>query len=55
MSPLTRNRLIGLAIAVLLFAADQATKSYILDTLQLRLGESHYLLPIFQLNQLIGK
>jgi signal peptidase II len=47
-SPLTRNRLIGLAIAVLLFAADQASKSYILDTLQLQLGQSHYLLPIFQ-------
>ena len=48
MSQLTRNRLIGLAIAVLLFAADQASKSYVLDTLQLQLGQSHYLLPIFQ-------
>ncbi|MGX7951064.1 signal peptidase II [Tsuneonella sp. HG249] len=48
MNPLTRNRLIGLAFAVLLFAADQATKSYILDTLQLQLGQSHYLLPFFQ-------
>jgi len=47
-NPLTRNRLIGLALAVLLFAADQASKSYILDGLQLQLGQSHYLLPIFQ-------
>ncbi len=48
MNALTRNRLIGLALAVLLFAADQASKSYILDGLQLQLGESHYLLPFFQ-------
>lgn len=48
MNPLTRNRLIGLALAVLLFAADQVSKSYILDTLQLQLGQSHYLVPIFQ-------
>ncbi|MCT2557955.1 signal peptidase II [Tsuneonella sp. YG55] len=48
MSPLTRNRLVGLAIAVVLFAADQATKTYILDGLQLGLGQSHYLLPFFQ-------
>ncbi len=48
MNPVTRNRLIGLAIAVLLFAADQAFKGYILHGLQLSLGESHYLLPIFQ-------
>ena len=48
MNPVTRNRLIGLAIAVLLFAADQASKSYILDGLQLQLGQSHYLMPIFQ-------
>jgi signal peptidase II len=47
-NPHTRNRLIGLAIAVLLFAADQASKSYILDTLRLQLGRSHYLMPIFQ-------
>ena len=48
MNPLTRNRLIGLAIAVVLFAADQATKNYILDGLQLQLGQSHYIMPIFQ-------
>ncbi|MGN3974736.1 signal peptidase II [Tsuneonella sp. SYSU-LHT278] len=48
MSVLTRNRLIGLVIAVLLFAADQATKNYILYDLGLALGQSHYLLPIFQ-------
>lgn len=48
MNPITRNRLIGLAIAVLLFAADQASKGYILHGLKLGLGQSHYLLPIFQ-------
>ena len=48
MNPLVRNRLIGLAIAVLLFAADQAFKGYILRGLGLALGESHYLLPFFQ-------
>ncbi|GGE04992.1 lipoprotein signal peptidase [Tsuneonella deserti] len=48
MNPVLRNRLIGLAIAVVLFAADQAYKSYILDGLQLSLGQSHYLLPFFQ-------
>ena len=48
MNPLVRNRLIGLAIAVALFAADQAFKGYILRGLGLQLGESHYLLPFFQ-------
>ena len=48
MNPVTRNRLIGLALAVLLFAVDQASKSYILNGLQLGLYESHYLLPFFQ-------
>jgi signal peptidase II len=47
-SPHTKYRLIGLAIAVVLFAADQATKSYVLDVLQLQLGQSHYIMPIFQ-------
>ena len=47
MNPVLRNRLIGLAIAVVLFAADQAYKEYILGGLQLQLGQSHYLLPIF--------
>ncbi len=48
MSVVTRNRLIGLALALVLFIADQASKSYILDTLQLQLYQSHYLLPFFQ-------
>ena len=48
MNPVIRNRLIGLAIAVVLFAADQAFKGYILHGLGLQLGESHYLLPFFQ-------
>ena len=47
MNPVLKNRLIGLAIAVLLFAADQAFKCYILHGLKLQLGQSHYLLPIF--------
>jgi signal peptidase II len=47
-SPLTRNRLIGLVLAVMLFIADQASKNYILDTLQLQLGQSQYIMPIFQ-------
>jgi signal peptidase II len=47
MNPVLRNRLIGLVIAVVLFAADQAYKAYILNGLQLELGQSHYLLPIF--------
>ena len=47
MNPVLKNRLIGLAIAVLLFAADQAFKGYILHGLKLQLGQSHYLLPIF--------
>ena len=48
MSALTKNRLIGLLVAVVLFAADQATKTYVLDVLRLDLGQSHYLLPFFQ-------
>ena len=47
MNPVLKNRLIGLAIAVLLFAADQAFKGYILHGLKLQLGQSHFLLPIF--------
>ena len=47
MNPVLKNRLIGLAIAVLLFAADQAFKGYILHGLNLQLGQSHFLLPIF--------
>ena len=48
MNPLVRNRMIGLAIAVVLFAVDQLTKTYVLDTLQLGLGQSHYIVPFFQ-------
>lgn len=48
MNPVTRRRLIGLAIAVMLFVIDQTSKAYVLDGLQLELGQSHYLLPIFQ-------
>ena len=45
MTALTRNRLIGLVLAVLLFAADQASKSYVLDVMQLQFGRPVYLLP----------
>ena len=48
MNPLVKYRLIGLAFAVLLFAVDQVTKGYVLDVLQLQLGETHYIMPIFQ-------
>jgi signal peptidase II len=47
-NPVLRNRLIGLAVAVVLFAADQAYKGYILNGLGLHLHQSHYLLPFFQ-------
>lgn len=48
MTAVTRHRLIGLAIAVMLFVVDQASKAYVLEGLQLQLGQSHYLLPFFQ-------
>ena len=48
MNQVVKSRLIGLAIAVVLFAADQAFKGYILHGLKLDLGQSHYLLPFFQ-------
>ncbi|MFN6936497.1 MAG: signal peptidase II [Tsuneonella sp.] len=48
MNPLVKYRLIGLAFAVLLFAVDQVTKNYVLDVLQMQLGETHYIMPIFQ-------
>lgn len=48
MNPLVRNRLVGLFLAVILFAADQVSKSYILQDLGLQLAQSHYILPFFQ-------
>ncbi|MXO75292.1 signal peptidase II [Altererythrobacter aerius] len=42
-----RNRLIGLALALALFVADQAYKGYILHDLGMQLGQSIELLPIF--------
>jgi signal peptidase II len=48
MNPVLRNRLIGLAIAVGLFAVDQASKGYILNGLALDLGQSHYVASFFQ-------
>ena len=47
MTPALRNRLIGLSLALALFLADQAYKNYILYGLGLQLGQSHYLLPVF--------
>lgn len=48
MTEVTRHRLIGLAIALVLFIVDQASKNHILYDLKLALGQTHYLLPFFQ-------
>ncbi len=45
---LTRNRLIGLGIAAILFAVDQAVKHFVVEVLELRTPGDHYpLLPFF--------
>lgn len=47
---MTRPRLIGFAVALLLFVIDQATKGYVTGTLGLdQLGEAVNVLPIFDL------
>ena len=44
----TRNRVIGYALAVLLYALDQLSKSFVVDTLGLtRVGDHYPLLPFF--------
>ena len=47
MSFLTRNRIIGLAIAATIFVLDQAIKWLVDDRLQMRLGETIELVPFF--------
>ena len=47
MSPTTRHRLIGFAVAALIFAADQSTKWLVNSRLAMRLGDSIELLPFF--------
>lgn len=47
MNPAMRNRLIGLALALIVFAVDQALKGYVLHGLAMELGQSIRFLPIF--------
>lgn len=47
MTPVLRNRLVGLAIAFAIFAVDQGLKTYVVDTLGLKLYETRELLPFF--------
>lgn len=49
MNPVMRNRLIGLAIALAIFVADQAMKRYVVGTLGMQLGDSIDILPFFDL------
>lgn len=45
---LTRNHVIGLVLAALIYLADQALKHYVVDTLQLvAIGDQYPLLPFF--------
>jgi signal peptidase II len=48
MNPVSRNRLFGLAIAVLVFGLDRLVKWFVLGPLQLREVGQVYLLPFFQ-------
>ncbi len=50
MALFTRNRLIGLALAALLFIADQAVKWYVVGPLNLRVVRNIELLPFFDLS-----
>ncbi|QZH76249.1 MAG: signal peptidase II [Erythrobacter sp.] len=48
MSPLAKFRALGLALAALIFAADQWLKSYVVDDLGLdQVGENYPILPFF--------
>lgn len=49
MNPTMRNRLIGLAIALAIFAADQAMKGYVTGALAMQLGDSIRIVPFFNL------
>ncbi len=50
MGVFTRNRLIGLGLAALLFIADQAVKWYVVGPLNLRVVRNIELLPFFDLS-----
>ena len=47
MSPVLRNRTIGLVLAFAIFAVDQWLKGFVVDTLGLKLFETYELLPFF--------
>lgn len=49
MNPVMKNRLVGLAIALAIFAADQAMKWFVVDELAMTLGESIEIVPFFNL------
>jgi signal peptidase II len=49
MNPVMKNRLIGLAIALVIFAVDQAAKGYVTGTLAMQLGDSIEVVPFFNL------
>ena len=50
MSPVLRHRLVGCVVALLIFAVDQWSKSYVTKTLGIdRIGDAMELLPIFDL------
>jgi signal peptidase II len=51
MSRATRNRLIGFAVAALIFVADQFLKWLVNSRLAMRLGDSIELLPFFNLTR----
>jgi len=47
MSPVWRNRSIGLALALVIYVADQWLKGFVVDTLGMELHETRELLPFF--------
>ena len=50
MNRVMKNRLIGLAIALAIFAADQAMKWFVIDKLAMQLGDSIEIVPFFNLS-----
>lgn len=49
MNPVMKNRLIGLAIALAIFVADQAMKWFVVGRLGMQLGDSIEVVPFFDL------
>ncbi|MGN6495966.1 MAG: signal peptidase II [Tsuneonella sp.] len=49
MTPVTRNRLTGLVIALAVFALDQAMKWFVVGHLAMAVNESIYIAPFFNL------